>query len=115
MSTHSRIVAIARFNEGLSLLKSIAERENVDIKSIIGPYRYAYLVVVRKEFCRRAKDELGLGCVTIGKLLNLDHTTVLYHQTPLMQARKATNRPKYYGAERLLRLKPCQNHDNILT
>ena len=86
-------ILLERFSKGKAVLLELSKSRNVLLSDITGRYNSDYLVGIRKEFCLRAK-ELGLGCISIGKILDRDHTTVLYHLSPAMQARKTKNRSR---------------------
>lgn len=77
-----------RLRLGKALLRQISLERNIDIPSIVGRYNYDYLVEVRREYCVRAR-ELGLGTPMIGKILERDHATVMYHLNPEMRRIKS--------------------------
>jgi chromosomal replication initiation ATPase DnaA len=86
-------VLLERFAQGRELLLQLAKSRDVLPSDVMGHYNSDYLIRIRKDFCLRAK-EMGLGCISIGKILNRDHTTVLYHLSPAMQARKTEARSR---------------------
>ncbi len=76
-----------RAQKARKLLKNMAKKKNIDMKSITGPYHFKYLVDIRKEFIHKAYD-LGLGMVLIGRILNRNHSTIAYHTDPELRRRK---------------------------
>jgi len=73
------------------MLKELAADRKVAVRDIVGRYNEPQFVALRVEFIKRA-SALGLGCITIGRILERDHTTVLYHLKPEMQVRKNAQR-----------------------
>lgn len=70
-----------------SILEAVSQFYNIDVPSIVGRAKYKRVQAVRRQFCKMAY-EAGVGSVTIGKVLNRDHTTILYHVRPHWRARK---------------------------
>ena len=77
-----------RMQKARKLLKKISKKKNVDIKSIVGPYHDRYLVNIRREFIEKARNDFGLGAVSIGRILNRNHSTILYHTSPELRKKK---------------------------
>ena len=46
---------------------------------LVGPGRVKALTVARKDFTRRARDELQVSFIRIGRVLKRDHTTAVYN------------------------------------
>ena len=64
--------------EARAILQAIANDNKTPIRDIVGRYNDANLVALRVQFMKRAKA-LGMGSVTIGRIINRSHGTVLYH------------------------------------
>lgn len=76
------------------MLKDLAVERKAAVRDIIGRYNEPQFVALRVEFIKRA-SALGLGCITIGKIIERHHGTVLYHLKPAMRARKREQRLRY--------------------
>lgn len=89
------VVALAqkRF-EARKMLKELAIERKAAIRDIVGRYNEPQFVALRVEFIKRA-SALGLGCISIGRILERDHTTILYHLKPEMQVRKSAQRLRW--------------------
>lgn len=81
------------------MLKELAAERKAAVRDIVGRYNDSQFVALRVEFIKRA-SALGLGCITIGRILERDPTTVLYHLSPSMQARKSAQRLRWAKAKR---------------
>lgn len=77
-----------RTQKARKLLKRMAKRENIDMKSIVGRYQFSYLVDFRREFIEMARRDFGLGAVVIGRILNRNHSTIIYHTSPELRKKK---------------------------
>lgn len=67
-----------RYSAGKRILREVAAEARRSTKELTGTYRDSDLVALRLEFIYRARAA-GLGSVTMGRVLNRDHTTILYH------------------------------------
>lgn len=83
--------------EGRKLLDDLAREHKAAVRDITGRYNYPFLVKIRREFCIRASG-LGLGCISIAKILHRSHGTVLYHLKPEMRMRKRAQRLRWVAA-----------------
>lgn len=86
-----------RWRTGLDLLSRFCAENMVSLVDLqAGPRsgKHQSIVALRRQFCALAKGE-GIGAIYIGRLLNLDHSTVTYHVNPRYRARKRTKREKY--------------------
>lgn len=81
------------------MLKDLAGERKAAVRDIVGRYNEPQFVALRVEFIKRA-SALGLGCITIGRILERDHTTILYHLKPEMQTRKREQRLRWEAAKR---------------
>lgn len=71
------IMAVQR-REARKALVELAKERQMAVRDIVGRYNYPEIVAVRTEFMRRA-SAMGLGCIMIGRILDRNYTTVLYH------------------------------------
>lgn len=81
------------------MLKDLAVERKAAVRDIVGRYNEPQFVALRVEFIKRA-SALGLGCIAIGRILERDHTTVLYHLSQEMQVRKSAQRLRWEKAKR---------------
>ncbi len=61
-----------------AIIKEIAELRGLEPREILGRSRFQNVVRARVEVAKRL-DERGYSSPQIGKILNRDHTTVLYY------------------------------------
>lgn len=79
MPRHS-MVELARMRfKGKELLNNLAREHKTPVRDIVGRYNDATLVAIRVEFIRLA-TAMGMGSVTVSRMIGRDHTTVLYHR-----------------------------------
>lgn len=68
-----------RLTQAQQILAEIAQKHGVRISEIRGPRRQRALVLARHEYCVRLYSEMPqLSLPSIGRIINRDHTTVLY-------------------------------------
>jgi chromosomal replication initiation ATPase DnaA len=63
----------------LTLLNSVCEEYKISLEAIRGNNRQRLLVMARREFCQRADALKEWSASEIGRAINRDHTTVMYH------------------------------------
>lgn len=61
-----------------SLLMAVSQKHGVSTDDILGPRRHKRIVAARHELMRRAYSETRLSTTQLGRLLNRDHTVILY-------------------------------------
>lgn len=76
-----------RAAEAELLLRKIASKHMLSVKTLRGKERFPHIVRARREFCVRAQ-EANIGCIIAAKVLWCHHATVMYHQRPEMQMRR---------------------------
>jgi len=77
--------------QALALLEEIADKHDVNTLILRSPFKHRRAIMAKKDFCRQAKAA-GIPYLTMAQVLNLTHTTVLYHAKPEMQERKKLTR-----------------------
>lgn len=70
------------------LLVGISQKRKIGMKDILSRDTSRHIVAVRREFCKRA-NELGVGIVILGKILDRHHTTLLPYINPEFARRKS--------------------------
>jgi hypothetical protein len=80
-----RNVMILRRRRAQVILQLVARKYMVSLEDLMSDDRSSGLVAARREFFERAKAE-GIGSTTIAKTIRRNHSTVLYHLKPDMQA-----------------------------
>lgn len=60
------------------IVRDVAKKYGVPVRGVWSDTRIRPLARARQEAYWRLQNELGLGYTRIGRLLNRDHTTVLY-------------------------------------
>jgi hypothetical protein len=63
---------------GLKIIDEVCELRNIDRLDLLSKRRTAKLVRVRQEVCYRLRNETMLSTLSIGRLINRDHTSVIY-------------------------------------
>lgn len=76
------------------MLADLARERKSAVRDIVGRYSEPQFVALRVEFMRRA-SALGLGCVTIGRIVERSPWTVQYHLKPKMRERKKAQRARW--------------------
>lgn len=76
------------------MLKELAAERKVAMRDIVGRYNEPQFVALRVEFIKRA-SALGLGCISIGRIVERSPWTVQYHLKPEMRARKQAQRLRW--------------------
>lgn len=85
---------------GQRIINEVAEKRGLSAKEIKSEKAWRYLVAARFEAVKRLRDELGYSFPQIGRLLNRDHTTILYNYSAERRAKKRANYyRKRYGKE----------------
>lgn len=72
-------------------MQQVSQEFNIDVRSLRDKAVFAHFVVARREFCIRSR-KLKLKVKEIGRALNRDHTTISYHSSPEMRAKKKSKR-----------------------
>lgn len=67
-----------RIDHAQRLLEWVCQKHRLSVKTLRGQERFPHIVAARREFIRLCKER-NIGCVTIGKVLNRHHGTVLHH------------------------------------
>lgn len=70
------------------MIEVLAGKYRTPVRDIVGRYNDAPLVAIRAEFIRWATG-LGMGSITISRMINRHHTTVLYHRNGWRAAKYA--------------------------
>lgn len=76
------------------MLKELAVERKAAVRDIVGRYNEPQFVALRVEFMRRA-SALGLGCISIGRIVERSPWTVQYHLSPRMRERKRAQRKRW--------------------
>ena len=63
---------------GHAIVREVADARGIVLPILLSPCRTGPLVDARAEAARRMRSELGYSLPRIGRLLQRDHTTVLY-------------------------------------
>lgn len=80
---------LARFrHEGRRMIEGLARKHRTPVRDIVGRYNDVALVAIRAEFIKWATG-LGMGSVTIARMIGRDHSTVLYHRNGWRQRKYA--------------------------
>ena len=97
----------ARKSRVIELLYIVAGEHGVSTEDILGQRRHKRIIAARHEVIRRAYLETGLSTTQIGRLLNRDHTTVLY-VCGLTKKNRASARPDIFNETkpRVVKSKP---------
>jgi len=75
-------------------IKFVAEFHGFDLEAMCGPARHRELVDVRAKIVRALKDKWNMTYVSIGRLLNRDHTSILYlYRRPVTNLWKVPENP----------------------
>jgi hypothetical protein len=82
------------------LLHTIARKHNTDAASLKDRCRLPHMVQAKREFCEILIRQMGKPPILAAQVLNLNHTTVLYHSSPEMRERKKQTRTR--GAEHVV-------------
>lgn len=81
---------VDRTADAIALLALIAKQNNVDVATLRSKEmhaRAAVYVKIRRDFCVRGRA-MGIMVIELGIALNRDHTTITYHASPDVRARK---------------------------
>lgn len=90
-------MALQRTKEAIDLLHKTSIEFGVDVKSLRQRYRKKQAIVAKRAFIVQARS-MGIMAITIAEVLGLNWTTVCYHASSDMRARKKLQRNK--GAPR---------------
>lgn len=69
------------------IIRAVAARHKLQPHDILGPDRFGHFVEARRETMIRLR-EAGYSYPQIGKFLNRDHTTVVFHVNSVTRERK---------------------------
>lgn len=99
-------------------LKAVAAEFNVTVKDLVGASRTPSLIRARRAACMVLREYFQLSSVEIGKIVQRDHTTVLYtlrkcrHQCDIeVGFREAVSAS--LNRLRRLKLKPCSPRETV--
>lgn len=69
------------------ILKEVAAAHGIPPSTLLFRLRFKRVIKIKREFISKAIAE-GIPKMTLAALLGLCHTTVIYHASPEMRARK---------------------------
>jgi hypothetical protein len=76
-----------KYRAGRRLLIELCKARRVDVLDVRRANSAKHIVAVRREFCQLSQEH-GLGSVIAGHVIGLDASTVQYHRSPNIRARK---------------------------
>lgn len=80
--------------EAEQLLHEIARKHNTDVASLKDRCRLPHMIRAKREFCEMLIRQMGRPPILAAEILQLNHTTVLYHSNPEMRERKKRTRTR---------------------
>jgi hypothetical protein len=78
------------------ILQEVSWKSNISIKEITSKSRKREFVEARQIYCKRAKETTSKSLRAIGKLVNVDHATVLYAIKEVNNLKCLSDRYNYY-------------------
>ena len=69
----------ANMDQGMKIRRSVINKYKTNLGQLLGSSRAANVVNARKEIAARLRGELNMKIEDIGRMINRDHSTVMYY------------------------------------